>query len=126
MRTKWVFLSVAAVLVLGLTAGVAYGVGRQSPTQGPTTTGSQVNVSASGWQGKARSCEAMHDSPAMQRMHQRMPASLRAQCQATHEQMDQMMSGMGSMMGGSGTTDGSGMMSGDGMADQHTTSSSGR
>ncbi len=37
----------------------------------------------------------------MQRMHAQMPAALQAQCDAMHDQMDQMMGGSG-MMGSSG------------------------
>jgi hypothetical protein len=59
--------------------------------------------------------DAMHDSAAMQAMHDQMPAALQAKCDALHERMDQMMA---SMMDGSGMMDRSGMMDGS-MADHH-------
>jgi hypothetical protein len=42
----------------------------------------------------------MHDTPAMRQLHAQMPAQARAQCEAMHAQMGQMMGGAG-MMGGS-------------------------
>jgi hypothetical protein len=46
--------------------------------------------------------DEMHDSPAMQRVHAQMPEGLRAQCDATHEQMSQTMGAMPGGMGGMG------------------------
>jgi hypothetical protein len=46
--------------------------------------------------------DEMHDSPAMQQVHAQMPEELRAQCDATHEQMSQTMGAMPGGMGGMG------------------------
>lgn len=100
MRKRWIFLTVAAVAVVALTAGIALAAG----------LGSQPSTA---WQGMVQACDAMHDSQAMERMHKQMPAALRAQCDAMHEQMDQMMGGRG-------------MMGGGGMADHHASVPSGR
>jgi hypothetical protein len=42
--------------------------------------------------------QAMHDSPAMRRMHEQMPADLQQQCDAMHATMG--ASGHGTMMPG--------------------------
>ncbi len=106
MRKRWIFLMVAAVALVALTAGIAFAAGRGATT--PTSTG----------QGMVQACDAMHDSPAMERMHEQMPAALQAQCDAMHEQMNQMMGGFG-MMGGSGMMGGLGMMEDQSMAGHH-------
>ncbi len=98
MRKRWILLMVAAVALVALTAGIAFAAGRGTQ---PTTT----------QQGMVQACDAMHDSPAMQRMHEQMPAALQAQCDAMHDQMGQMMGG--GMMGGSG------MMGDQSMAGHH-------
>jgi hypothetical protein len=59
--------------------------------------------------------EAMHESPFMEAMHERMPESLQHQCDALHDQMLASPSGImgpGMMTGGSGgmMVPGSGMM----------------
>jgi len=124
MRKRWIVLGVGAVAVVALTAGIAFAAGRGSGT--PTSKSMGSVTSSSTWQGMAQTCDAMHDLPAMEAMRDQMPANLRAQCDAMHEQMGQMMQNMGSMMGGSGTTGGSGMMGNGGMADHHTASTPGK
>ncbi len=124
MRKRWIVLGVGAVGVVALTAGIAFAAGLGSATPASKSTGSFT--SSSTWQGMAQTCDAMHDSPAMEAVRDQMPANLRAQCDAMHEQMGQMMQNMGSMMGNSGTTSGSGMMGSGGMADHHTTSTPGK
>lgn len=106
MTKRWIISGVAVVTLLAATAGIAYAAGRDS--------GPSIETPATGQMVAA--CDAMHDSPAMQAMHDQMPAVLQARCDAMHEQMDQMM-GSG-MMGGSGMMTGSGM-SGGSMADHH-------
>lgn len=90
MKTRWLILGGAAALVLALTAGLAYAAGNDHETAQP---------------GTSTSWEAMDDWPGMQRMHEqmlaRMPDEFRAQCEAMHEQVEQMMAGTQSMMGSS-------------------------
>lgn len=95
MTKRWIVSGAVVVALLAVTAGIAYaaGSGRGSSTA-PVTTGMMS------------ACEAMHDSPGMQAMHDRMPAALQARCDTMHEQMEQMMSGSG-MMAGSDVTAGS-------------------
>lgn len=106
MKVRWILLGVVIGLGLALTVGFAFASARSSPA----ATGGQA------WVGM----EAMHESPAMQRFHAQMPEELRAQCEAMHEQMHQMMQDSG-MMGGdmsshhSGTTGGMGVGSRTGM-----------
>jgi hypothetical protein len=117
MRKRWIFLTVAAVALVVLTAGIAFAAGR----------GTQPNPTQ---QESGQACDAMHDSPAMRQMHERMPAALQAQCDAMHEQVDQMMgaSGGSGMMGGSGDSGmmgGSGMMGDQSMAGHHASTQRG-
>ena len=86
---RWIPPGVVIGPALALTVGFAFASGR--PTPGP----------ADGVRWTAM--EAMHVSPAMQRMHSQMPEELRAQCEAMQRQMTDMMgNGMmgGGMMGG--------------------------
>src|SRR6266511_2728081 len=124
MRKRWMLLGVAAAALVALTAGIAFAAGRGSATPSSKSTGSVTTVST--WQGMVQTCDAMHDSPAMEAMRDQMPANLQAQCDAMHEQMAEMMQGMGSMMDGSRMIGGQGTMSGGSMADHHVTGSSGR
>jgi hypothetical protein len=103
MNKRWVFMGVAVIAVLALTAGVAFAAGRGagSGSSNPTTSWSQM----------VATCDAMHASPSMAQMRAYMPAVARAQCEAMHEQMGQMMNGSG-MMNGTGTLPTSGMMGG--------------
>lgn len=109
MKSRWITLGVAIALAFALTVGFAFGSGRSTPAAADRG-GSAAVTQTDGW----AAMEAMHDSPAMQRLHAQMPEELQAQCEAMHEQMEQMM-GAGGMMGGdmsshhSGTT-GGGMM----------------
>lgn len=117
MKKRWILLGIAIVAVLALTAGIAFAAGRGSGS-GTSPVATQQMVAG---------MDAMHDSPAMQKVHAQMPAALRAQCEAMHGQMDQMMSGPGSMMSGSGMTGGAGSEMTDGsMASHHSTSAAGR
>ena len=100
MKLRWISLGVAIGLALALTVGFAFVSGRSTPA---------AVVQTAGW----AAMDAMHDSPAMQRAHAQRPQELRAQCEAMHEQMEQMM-GAGGMMGGDMGSHHSGM-TGDGM-----------
>ena len=97
MRSRWIFVGMAAGLALVLTVGFAYGSGRS--TSAGVDRGGNAVTQTDLW----AAMDAMHDSPAMQRIHAQIPQELQAQCQAVHELMEQMM-GAGGMMGaGSGT-----------------------
>jgi hypothetical protein len=122
MRKRWIVLGVAVAVAVAVTAGIALAASRGPAA--PTSTG----------QAMVQACDVMHDSQAMQQMYGQMPAALRAQCDAMHDQMDQMMGGSGQgmmggsgqgMMGGSGQgmMGGSGMMGGQDMADHHASTS---
>ena len=108
MKVRWTSLGVAIGLAVALTVGFAF-----ADRSTPDVTGGRGGAAVTQTDGWA-AMEAMHDSPAMQRLHAQMPEELQAQCDAMHEQMEQMM-GAGGMMGGdmsahhSGTT-GGGMM----------------
>jgi hypothetical protein len=96
MKSRWISLTLA--IGLALTIGFAFGSGRSTPASADPG-GSAQGMQAGGWAGM----EAMHDSPAMQRLHAQMPEELRAQCDAMHEQMAQMMGAGGMMSGDMGT-----------------------
>lgn len=91
MTKRWIVSGGAVAALFVATAGIAYAAG----------TGSTSPASAPAAGQMFTACDAMHDSPAMEAMHDQMPAVLQARCDAIHEQMDQMMSGSG-MTGGSG------------------------
>src|SRR6266508_4416600 len=95
MTKRWIVSGVAVVALLAATAGIAYAAG----------TGN-ASTNMPGASEMMAACDAMHDSPGMQAMHDRMPAALQEQCDAMHEQMSSMMGGSG-MMGSSGATGGS-------------------
>lgn len=116
MRNRWILLVAATVALMALTAGIAFAAGRGSAA--PTST-TYATTFGPGWQGMVQACDAMHGSPAMEAMHERMPGDIQARCDAMHEQMDQMMQGADSMMGGQGMMGGPGMMTGGWMADHH-------
>jgi len=107
MKARWMALGISVGLAVALTLGSAFASGRSSPTpdRGSATGSSQTDP----WVGM----EAMHDSPQMQRLHAQMPEELRAQCEAMHAQMGQMMDGM---MGGDMSSHHAGMPGG-GMMD---------
>ena len=86
MNGRWILVGVAIGLALSLSLGFAF-AGR--PTAPAAGTGSMFAT-----------CNAMHGSPAMERMHAQMPAEWRAQCDAMHAQMGQMMGGAGQMGAG--------------------------
>src|SRR3989304_9938482 len=94
MKVRWISLGVAIGLGLALTVGFAFASDRSTPDVTGGRGGAAV-TQTDGW----AAMEAMHDSPAMQRLHAQMPEELQAQCQAMHEQMEQMM-GAGGMMSG--------------------------
>ena len=108
MKGRWTALGVAIGLALALTVGFAFAPDHSTTAAG--AAGSALVSQTDGWGIMA----AMHDSPAMQQLHAQMPEELQAQCDAMHEQMEQMM-GAGGMMGGDMTshhpgTTGGGMM----------------
>jgi len=86
MTKRWIVSGVAVVALFAATAGIAYAAG--SGSAGTNTPGATGMMTA---------CEAMHDTPAMQAMHEHMSAAFQAQCDAMHEQMDGMMGGSGMM-----------------------------
>ena len=94
MKVRWISLGVAIGLSLALMVGFAFASDRSAPVAADGS-GRAALTQAEPWAGM----EAMHDSPAMQRLHAQMPEELQAQCQAMHEQMEQMM-GPDGMMGG--------------------------
>ena len=102
MKVRWISLGVAIGLGLALTVGFAFASDRSTPAadRGGTAAVAQTDRWAA--------METMHDSPAMQRLHAQMPEELQAQCQAMHEQMEQMM-GAGGMMSGDMDSHHSGM-----------------
>lgn len=106
MKVRWISLGVAIGLALALTVGFAFGSGRSTPAAADRG-GSAAVTQTDGW----AAMKAMHDSPAMQRLHAQMPEELRAQCEAMHEQMEQMM-GAGSGNPGGMMGPGSGGMMG--------------
>ena len=105
MKKTWIVTGVAVVSLVAATAGIAFAAGRGTGTSQHPGAGRM-----------AAAHDAMHDSPAMQAMHDQMPAALKANCDALHEQMDQMMA---SMMDGSGMMDGEAGNTGGSMADHH-------
>ncbi len=114
MTKRWIISGVLAAALLTATVGIAYAVGN-----------ADVSPPEPGTIGLLAACEAMHDTPAMQAMHEHMPTVLQASCDAMHEQMDQMM-GTAGMMGSFGMMGSPGMgtasvsgMSGGSMADHH-------
>ena len=107
MRKRWIISGVAVVALLVATAGIAYAAGAgNGPSSEPRGAAQMVAA-----------CDAMHDSPGMEAMHDQMPAALQARYDAMHEQMEQMMSSSG-MMSGSGMMGGSEVIGGS-MADHH-------
>lgn len=86
MKTKRVAIA-AAALSLSLLAGVASAAGVTN--RSPSDPG-QAN-------GLMTACAAMHDTPAMERMHAAMPPQAQAQHDAMHAQMAGMMGGAGMM-----------------------------
>ena len=105
MKIRWTSLGVAIGLAVALAVGFAFASDRSTLVS--YDGGSAPITQTDGWAGM----EAMHDSPAMQRLHAQMPEEVQAQCEAMHDQMEEMM-GAGGMMGGdtsahrSGTTGG--------------------
>jgi hypothetical protein len=105
MKTRWLASGILIGLVVALTLGFAY--------RGSATMTGGVDRNA----GVLDMMEAMHDSPAMEAMHARLPDKLKEQCDALHDQMVASGSGMmgpysGMMTPGSGgmTRSSSGMM----------------
>jgi hypothetical protein len=97
MKARSISLGVAIGFMLALTLGFVFASGRADPVTG----GSGEVASTNGSLGLWAAMDAMHDSPAMQAIHAQMPDDLRTQCDAMHEQMQQMMNGAGSGMMGS-------------------------
>lgn len=106
MKGRRIFLGVAMGVALALTLGFAFSAGHSSVTSGSSAT---PTAAQTGW----AAMDAMHNSPGMQQMHAQMPADLQTQCDAMHEQMQQMMDGDMSSHH-SGATDGGMMGSGSG------------
>ena len=105
MKARWTSLGVAIGLAVALTVAFAFASDRSTPVA--DGGGSAAVTQTDGW----AAMEAMHDSPAMQRLHAQMPEELQTQCEAMHEQMEQMMGG-GEMMGGEMSSHHSGMTGG--------------
>ena len=103
-------LIVVIALVLGLWVGIAaaggkhgsapatymmpgssMGSGMMSGSSG--THAAMMGGSDASMQAMHDAMDAMHDSPAMQRLHDSMPAGLARQCDLMHDQMGQMMGG---------------------------------
>ena len=91
MKVRWISLGVAIGLGLALTVGFAFASDRSTPDVTGGRGGAAV-TQTDGW----AAMEAMHDSPAMQRLH---------------AQMEQMM-GAGGMMDGDMSAHHSGMTGG--------------
>ena len=110
MRSRWIFVGMAAGLALVLTVGFAFGSSRS--TSAAVDRGGNAGTQTDLW----TAMDVMHDSPAMQRIHAQMPEELQALCQAMHEQMRQMMGAGGMISGGMGShhsgTTSDGMMDG--------------
>jgi hypothetical protein len=103
MKARFLGLGIVLGIVLTLTLGFAY-----------RGNGMIMNGFAGAHGDMRAAMEAMHDSPQMQAMHERMPEQLRAQCDAAHEQMESSgMMGSEGMMGPGGVASG-GMMGGSG------------
>ncbi len=110
MRIRWMVLGVTAAAVVALGAGFAVAGERMHDAMragGASAEMPGLNAIAQ-----------MHESPAMQRMHEQMPAELRERCEQMHEQMGTMMEEMGAMHRGMGSMMGS-VSAGSGMAGHH-------
>lgn len=94
MKIRWTSLGVAITLAVALTVGFAF-ASDHSMQIAADRRGSAAITQTDGW----AAMEALHDSPAMQRLHAQMPEEVQAQCEAMHDQMEEMM-GAGGMMGG--------------------------
>lgn len=92
---------IVPVVAVGVLSAGGFALAADRP--GPVQTASTIRMTAA--------CDAMHRSPVMQRMLDPMPAELREQCEAMHEEMLPMMEMMdrmsGMMMSGSGMMSGS-------------------
>jgi hypothetical protein len=102
MKVRILGVWIVVALVLALTMGFAY--------RGTASTMSRPTMAP----GLRQAMEAMHDSPAMRAMHDRMPERLQQQCDALHDQMHGAAGATGGMMGsGAGMMQsGAGMMGG--------------
>lgn len=102
---------VVAAVVIGLSSlftGIALASGRQEQPAPSLTQG----------QGLMTACDAMHNTPAMQRMRGQMSPAMRAACDAMHADMSTMMGGSGTGMDAVSSPM-SDTPSGLGSADQH-------
>lgn len=95
MRLRWLSLGIVIGLVLVLTLGFASAASRDRVAPGLADAG-MMGGSSEVW--TPGGMQAMHDSPAMRRMHEQMPAGLQKQCDAMHAAMGS--SGHGAMMPG--------------------------
>jgi hypothetical protein len=89
MKARFLALGIVIGLLLALTLGFAY---RGSASMMGWDTGPR----GSAW----ATMEAMHDSPGMRAMHERMPDELQARCDELHDRMTS--SGFDGMMGSGG------------------------
>ena len=105
MKMRWLLATTLVGVVLGAAVPLALAAGQ---SESPAPVPASVTHTGMSW----AAMESMHDSPAMQRMHDKMPSNLEKQCDAMHEQMGQVIAGSdsphagttGAAMMGSGAT----------------------
>jgi hypothetical protein len=92
MRTRWIFLGVAASIAVLLAMGFAF-----ASDPGPDPAQRMGNR----WDrvAMAATCDSMQDSAAMQRLRESMAPYAEAQCVAMHKQMPHIVGEMDGMMG---------------------------
>lgn len=80
-KSRWIVLGAVLGFALSLTLGSALAAGRWSTDR--STEGGTVMSSEDPW----GAMDAMHDSPWMEQMRERMGAELAAQCDRLHDQV---------------------------------------
>ena len=109
--SKWVVVALSSLAIVGI-AGIGYAAGRATAPKaddGSAILSAMTSMmGANGMMGAnaldVSAMDAMHNSPAMQQMHDGLSPELRAACDEMHAQMASMMSG--GIMGGGMPTDG--------------------